>query len=65
MCNQHKHLQADEWVSLHWSSWFDATIASPVTQIENKIITEIPEWSSDEQITRFTDKVKDLFKSIF
>jgi len=62
MCTEHKHLWGKEWDSL--SCWNTAIVA-PVTQVENKVVAEIPEWASKDQVTSFTDKVKDVFASVF
>jgi hypothetical protein len=65
MCIEHKYLWWEEWESLVSCSTENTTIASNVTQIENKVVAELPEWATNEQIEGFMSKVKDSFLSIF
>ena len=65
MCTEHKHLWGQEGESLDCCSDSNVSITPSVTQIENKVVAEIPEWATDEEVISFTDKVKDAFVSIF
>ena len=65
MCLEHKHLWWEEWESLACCSTEKTAIASNVTQIENKVVAELPKWATDEQVKGFMSKVKDSFVSIF
>jgi len=58
MCNAHKSTCSEIWEEI--------TYDNPVQVIEEKkVIVKIPEWSTDEQVQTFAEKVFNIFKETF
>ena len=58
MCDAHKSTCSQIWEEINYDN------AVQVIE-EKKVIVKIPEWSTDEQVQTFAEKVFNIFKETF
>jgi len=64
MCDAHKSTCSQIWEEINYDNAVQVIEEKKGTE-EKKVIVKIPEWSTDEQVQTFAEKVFNIFKETF